>query len=92
MAQWNRPRGSRILEALPLPPATLPAWLSAADLDYYTEQFRNSGFRGPNNFYRNIPTSYAITPELDNKRFTQSAALVAGAANSSSTGLRSRPG
>ena len=76
--QLNFPRGSRILEALPSPPAVMPAWLSSADLDYYVEQFRVSGFRGPNNFYRNIPTNNSITPELENKRFTQPAAFAAG--------------
>lgn len=78
MQQLNFPRGSRILEAMPSPPGTMPAWLSDADLDYYVEQFRISGFRGPNNFYRNIPTNNSITPELENKRFTQPAAFAAG--------------
>jgi len=42
--------------------------------------FANS-FRGPLNWYRNIPTNNAITPELESKRFTQPAAFVAGAAD-----------
>jgi pimeloyl-ACP methyl ester carboxylesterase len=32
----------------------LPPWLSEADLDFYTEQFEYSGFRGPLNRYRNV--------------------------------------
>jgi len=32
----------------------LPQWLSADDLDFYTEQFEFSGFRGPLNRYRNV--------------------------------------
>jgi pimeloyl-ACP methyl ester carboxylesterase len=78
MRQLDSPKGSRILDALPSPPAAMPAWLTSADLDYYVEQFRTSGFRGPNNFYRNIPTNNGITPELAKKRFTQPAAFAAG--------------
>ena len=40
-----------------------------------------SGFRGPINWYRNIPTNNSITPELESKRFTQPAAFVAGASD-----------
>ncbi len=36
------------------PSAELPRWLSAEDLDFYTEQFEYSGFRGPLNRYRNV--------------------------------------
>lgn len=32
----------------------LPRWLTAEDLDFYTEQFEFSGFRGPLNRYRNV--------------------------------------
>lgn len=39
----------------PLPdPATLPAWLTEADLDIYTAAFAASGFRGGLNYYRNL--------------------------------------
>ncbi|MBM4256490.1 MAG: hypothetical protein FJ147_11430 [Deltaproteobacteria bacterium] len=38
-----------------------------------------SGFRGPINWYRNIPTNNSITPELETKRFIQPAAFAAGA-------------
>ena len=36
-------------------PPTLPAWLSEADLDYYTQEFSRTGFRGGLNWYRNLP-------------------------------------
>ncbi len=39
----------------PLPdPATLPAWLTEADLDVYTDAFTASGFAGGLNYYRNL--------------------------------------
>lgn len=34
-------------------PETLPAWLSEADLDFFTGEFERSGMRGPINYYRN---------------------------------------
>jgi pimeloyl-ACP methyl ester carboxylesterase len=39
----------------PLPdPATLPSWLTEADLDVYTAAFTASGFAGGLNYYRNL--------------------------------------
>ena len=80
MKQLDHPKSSGLLDALPQP-ETLPAWLSQADLDYYVEQYKTSGFRGPNNWYRNIPTNNGITPELEGKKFSQPAAFVAGSAD-----------
>jgi pimeloyl-ACP methyl ester carboxylesterase len=78
MKQLERPRTSGILDTL-LTPEKLPSWLTREDLAYYVEQYMVSGFRGPINWYRNIPTNDGITPELEAKRFTQPAAFIAGA-------------
>src|SRR5436305_425273 len=48
-----RPASARALDGMPEPPA-LPAWLSEADLDYYTQAFVRTGFRGALNRLRNI--------------------------------------
>ena len=78
LGQLAHPASAGLLDVLPPAPATLPAWLTAADLDYYTAQYRESGFRGPINLYRNLPTMNARTPELEGKRFRQPAAFTAG--------------
>ena len=78
-SQLEHPADTPPLDAFPAPPAELPAWLTRSDLDYYTAQFRRSGFRGPINWYRNMPTNNDITPELDGARFRQPAAFAAGA-------------
>lgn len=78
LGQLGFPRASGLLDVLPMP-ARLPAWLSEEELAYYVEQYRASGFRGPCNLYRNLPTMNALTPELEGKRFAQPAAFVAGA-------------
>ncbi len=77
MKQLEDPRSSRLLDVLPLP-ARLPAWLSEADLAYYVAQYQHSGFRGPCNLYRNLPTMNALTLELEDRKFTQPAAFIAG--------------
>ena len=35
-------------------PDELPAWLTEADLDYYTQEFEYAGFTGGLNRYRNV--------------------------------------
>jgi pimeloyl-ACP methyl ester carboxylesterase len=42
-------------------PETLPAWLSEADLDFYTGEFERSGMRGPLNYYRNHDLTWELT-------------------------------
>ena len=77
MKQLEHPRSSRLLDILPMPNA-LPAWLSEDDLAYYVTQYQKSGFRGPCNLYRNLPTMNEITPELEGKKISQPAAFVVG--------------
>jgi pimeloyl-ACP methyl ester carboxylesterase len=77
MQQLEHPRASGLLDVIPAPPKQLPAWLTQEDLSYYVEQYKLSGFRGPINWYRNIPTNNDLTPELESKRFAQPAAFAA---------------
>ncbi len=76
--QLEHPKDHSFHQVFPVP-EKLPAWLTQEDLDYYVEQYRTSGFRGPNNWYRNMPINNEITPELEGKRFSQPAAFAAGA-------------
>jgi pimeloyl-ACP methyl ester carboxylesterase len=78
MAQLQHPRNSRLLDVL-AEPDRLPRWLTAEDFDYYVAQYRESGFRGPCNWYRNIARAGTQMPELQNARFRQPAAFAAGA-------------
>src|SRR3954454_15328610 len=44
-----------------LPPALpLPAWLTETDVDYYTNEFSRTGFRGGLNWYRNIDRNWEL--------------------------------
>lgn len=42
-------------------PGSLGAWCSEADLDFYTNEFEGSGFRGPLNYYRNHDKTWEMT-------------------------------
>src|SRR5712672_991217 len=53
------PRGGGMLRG-PGAPATLPAWLSEADVDFYAGEFKRSGFRGPLNYYRNMDPNWEL--------------------------------
>jgi pimeloyl-ACP methyl ester carboxylesterase len=57
---------------------TLPAWLTEADLDYFTAQFEQSGFRGPLNWYRNFDRTWERTAEIADKKIEQPALFIAG--------------
>jgi pimeloyl-ACP methyl ester carboxylesterase len=56
--------GTEFLEGMALP-GSLPSWLTEDDLDYYVSLFEESGFRGPVNWYRNLPRLLELTPELE---------------------------
>jgi len=60
-------------------PETLPAWLTEADLDFYTEEFKRTGFRGGLNWYRNIDTNWKLlTQILSGAKIHQPSLFVAG--------------
>jgi pimeloyl-ACP methyl ester carboxylesterase len=74
-----KPKGpdADLLSDLP-DPAELPPWLSEADLDFYTGEFKRSGMRGPLNYYRNHDLTWELTKGAPAK-IMQPAMFVAGA-------------
>jgi pimeloyl-ACP methyl ester carboxylesterase len=59
-------------------PATLPAWLTEADVDYYTEAFKQSGFTGGLNWYRAIDKSWEVMAPFSGAKVTTPALFIAG--------------
>ena len=60
-------------------PETLPAWLTESDLDFYTEEFKRTGFRGGLNWYRNMDTNWKlVTQILSGAKIRQPSLFVAG--------------
>ena len=87
-ATIDNPPGPGLLDGL-VDPNPFPAWLTEADLDYFVSQFRNSGFRGPLNRYRNSERDFEQLAMFDGKPFTHPTAFMAG---SLETVLRMIPG
>jgi pimeloyl-ACP methyl ester carboxylesterase len=69
--------GDSLLHRLP-DPAVFPAWLTAADLDYFTAEFEASGFRGPLNRYRNHDLDFAYQSGFEGRRIEQPALFIGG--------------
>jgi pimeloyl-ACP methyl ester carboxylesterase len=76
-ATIENPLGPGLLDRL-VDPDPFPAWLTDADLDYFASQFRNSGFRGPLNRYRNSERDFEDLAAFDGKPFTHPTAFMAG--------------
>jgi pimeloyl-ACP methyl ester carboxylesterase len=70
-------RKSGFVEQMP-DPVELPAWLTAADLDFYAAEFARSGFRGGLNWYRNIDRSWEMLAPFAGAKITVPALYVAG--------------
>jgi len=61
-----------------LTPASLPAWLTEPDLDFYAGEFARTGFRGGLNWYRNIDRNWELLAAFAGARVTVPALYVAG--------------
>jgi pimeloyl-ACP methyl ester carboxylesterase len=71
------PRGGGMLPA-PGTPMPLPGWLNEADIDFYADEFRRSGFRGPLNYYRNYDRNWELLAAFADVKVTVPALYVAG--------------
>jgi pimeloyl-ACP methyl ester carboxylesterase len=71
-------RSTGLLESLPVP-ASLPSWLTEADLAEYTEAFTLTGFRGGLNFYRNLDRNWELLACFKGMQVTVPALYMVGA-------------
>ena len=55
-----------------------PAWMTEADLDYYTSAFEQGGFRGPLNRYRAQGRDWEMLPQLSTAQITQPSLFIGG--------------
>ena len=69
-------------------PETLPAWLTEADLDFYTKEFERTGFRGGLNWYRTVDRTWELTAAWSGAPVQSPAIFIAGARD----GVLSFPG
>ena len=61
-----------------LDPATLPPWLSEADIEVFAAAFRKNGLRGPFNWYRNIDRNWALLAPFQGAKVRPPALFIAG--------------
>lgn len=59
-------------------PPSLPAWLSDADITFFTDEFTRTGFRGGLNWYRNIDRNWELLAPFAGARVLVPALYVAG--------------
>lgn len=71
------PRDGGLLGGRPTP-ATLPNWLTEADIDFYVREFERTGFRGGLNWYRNIDRNWELLAPLEGAKVTVPALYMAG--------------
>lgn len=71
------PRGGGFLSRREAP-ATLPAWITEADVDVYAAEFARTGFRGGLNWYRNIDRNWELLAPWAGAKVTVPALYVTG--------------
>jgi len=59
-------------------PETLPAWLTEADIDFYTAEFERAGYRGGLNWYRNLDRNWELMGPFAGLKVTQPAMFITG--------------
>jgi epoxide hydrolase A/B len=68
-------------------PRSLPPWISEADVAYFAESYRASGFRGGLNWYRNIDRNWDLTAAWQGAQIRQPSIFIAGSQDEVVTGL-----
>lgn len=59
-------------------PETMPSWLTQADVDYFASEFKQSGFRGGLNWYRNLDRNWELMAAWRNAKVTVPALFITG--------------
>jgi len=70
-------KNQRFIDTMVIP-EKLPSWLTEQDLAFFTNEFKQSGFRGGINWYRNIDRNWEMTPFLDGAKIIRPTVFAAG--------------
>ena len=76
--RWNPVIDPSAPPRVPAAPNKLPPWLTEQNLDFFTTEFKRSGFAGGLNYYRNVDRNWALTPFLDGAKLLQPTIFIAG--------------
>src|SRR5262249_28769126 len=74
---FGKPASAGVLEGMPDPKA-LPQWLTEADVDYYAQAYKRTGFRGALNRYRNLDRDWKELPQVGATGVKQPALFIGG--------------
>ena len=73
----EKPADADRLSDLPDPGTEMGPWISEEDVSFYANEFRQSGFRGPLSYYRNMDLTWELTKDSP-RQISQPALFVAG--------------
>lgn len=73
----QKAHGATLLEGM-IDPDPFPAWLTENELDYYVAEFRESGFRGPINRYRNHERDFEWLQQFKGRKLEMPTLLIGG--------------
>ena len=73
----EKPADADLLSDLPDPGNEMGNWITEDDVTFYANEFKNSGFRGPLSYYRNLDLTWELTADSP-KKIEQPALFVAG--------------
>jgi pimeloyl-ACP methyl ester carboxylesterase len=70
-------KNQRLIDTFVIP-EKLPPWLTEADLAFFVNEFKQSGFRGGINWYRNADRNWELTAFLDGAKILRPTVFAAG--------------
>jgi pimeloyl-ACP methyl ester carboxylesterase len=73
----QKPADATLLEGM-VDPDPFPSWLTENELDYYVSEFKESGFRGPINRYRNHERDFEWLQGFADRKLEQPSLLIGG--------------
>ncbi len=73
----EKKHGDALLDGLP-DPQPFPAWLTSEDIDYFVNEFSQSGFRGPINRYRNHTRDWEHMSGIQDRIVKQPSLFIVG--------------
>lgn len=90
---WNtdRPKTAKFLDSLS-EPEKLPDWLTEEDVQYYAGEFKERGFRGGLNWYRNFDRNWELMSPWAGARIRVPALFIGGLEDPVVTGGGDGPG
>ena len=73
----EKPADADLLSDLSDPGTQIGSWISEEDVTFYASEFKQSGFRGPLSYYRNMDLTWELTEDSP-RQISQPALFVAG--------------